>query len=479
MKVRSIRRITNDRHHNAFTGACWFKGNLYVGYRQGDDHAGDMGRVVVLRSRDKGITFDTVAVLFGGEDTRDAALYTDGARLYAVAHLDTKVPTSSRSGAAVTEDGDTWTPWQPYEGADGFCLWRPVWYNGKHYCAGSSRVKKTFGVHWFESDDGLRWKNVRVVHESEIDRPNECYLEILPDGTATMLMRCEGGYVPKHPYLCRSKPPFTSWDMQKLEDLSLTGPALWTVDDRVYISGRWHPMVTPGYDERVRAEEGGFAHTAIFRVLDGKTYLLCVLPSGPKPDHSYMGVARWPDNRYRFALSFYANAVASEDPTLDQWIHPDIYLADVQFGTQAGFIEEMLVSDAVETAAGLVDATLPDPDSSDLNFRSVQAHKDDSFIDVQQAIRGRTGIIYFVKDIEVGPWDQVNVHLGYDGPVKVWWNGQEVFQGPSAGPAEPDQTSLQLKSKHGTNRLAIALDISAGTASGIFARWEHAHDPTA
>ena len=26
MKVLSIRRITNDRRHNAFTGACWFKG---------------------------------------------------------------------------------------------------------------------------------------------------------------------------------------------------------------------------------------------------------------------------------------------------------------------------------------------------------------------------------------------------------------------------------------------------------------------
>jgi hypothetical protein len=473
MKVRSIRRITDDGHHNAFTGACWFKGDLYVGYRQGDDHAGDMGRIIIRRSRDKGITFDTVAVFCGNGDTRDASLHTDGNRLYAVAHVEATDDTPKQSGTAHTADGDHWTAWTPFEGADGYCLWRPVWYNGKHYCAGYSRLTKNFGVHWFESDDCLKWEDVRVVHESEIDRPNECYLEILPDGTATMIMRCEGGTIPKHPYLCRSKFPFESWDMQKLEDLSLTGPALWTVDDRVYISGRWNPMTTPGYDDRVK-EEGGFAHTAIFRVLDGKTYLLCVLPSGPKPDHSYMGVARWPDNRYRFSLSFYANAIASADPSLDQWTHPDVYVADVHFGTEAEFIEELLVSDPVETATGLIDATLPNPQSNDLTFHSVPANKDDSFIDVQQTIRGHKGIVYFVKDIEVGPWDHVNVLLGYDGPVKVWWNGTEVFQGPAHHPAEPDQTSLSLDSKHGTNRLAIALDITAGTASGIFARWKHA-----
>ena len=325
MKVLSIRRITNDRHHNAFTGACWFKGNLYVGYRQGDDHVCDQGRVVVLRSRDEGVTWDTVAVLRGEWDTRDAALHTDGDRLYAVAFVEgpDKPGTSS---CAVTEDGDRWTPFQPFEGADGFVMWRPVWYAGKHYCAGFRHVReKGFGVHWFESDDGLRWRHVRVVHESVEEMPNECYLEILPDGTATMLMRCEGS--PKHPYLCRSQHPFASWDMQRLTDIKLTGAALWTVAGRVYIAGRWHPL-----DADIADEEDYFAHTGVFRVRDGKTYLICVLPSGPKPDHSYMGVARRPDNPYRFSLSFYGNAVADADPAIDQWIHPDIYVADVVFG---------------------------------------------------------------------------------------------------------------------------------------------------
>lgn len=82
MKVLSTRRITNNRKHNAFTGACWFKGDLYLDYRQADiRYHDDSNRVIVLRSRDAGVTWDTVAVLRGDDDTRDAHMYTDGSRL--------------------------------------------------------------------------------------------------------------------------------------------------------------------------------------------------------------------------------------------------------------------------------------------------------------------------------------------------------------------------------------------------------------
>ncbi len=157
MKVLSIRRITNDRLHDAFTGASWFKGDLYVAYRQGDvHHQDDSGRVIVQRSRDAGVTGDTVAVLRGDDDTRDAHLYTDGRRLYCTCYVD---PTDSHpvlSGCAVTEDGDHSTPFEPYEGTCNFALWGPVWHRGKHYCAGC-RYGSPYGVHWFESEDGRNW----------------------------------------------------------------------------------------------------------------------------------------------------------------------------------------------------------------------------------------------------------------------------------------------------------------------------------
>ena len=138
MKVLSTRRVTNDRHHNAFTGACWCKGNLYVGYRQADIHHHDEGsRVIIQRSRDAGVTWDTVAVLRGHNDTRDAHLYTDGSRLYGICYVEPTANAVGYSGCAVTEDGDHWTPFEPYQGTfDNYVLWRPVWHRGKHYCAG-------------------------------------------------------------------------------------------------------------------------------------------------------------------------------------------------------------------------------------------------------------------------------------------------------------------------------------------------------
>ena len=471
MKVLSTRRITNDRKHNAFTGACWFKGDLYVGYRQADIHYHETtSRVVVQRSRDAGVTWDTVAVVRGQVDTRDAHLYTDGSRLYCTCYVELQSNAVGQSGCAFTEDGDRWTAFEPYRGAyENYVLWRPEWHRGKHYCAGYYYDHKVFGVHWFESEDGHNWVDVRPVNDSSDDMSNECYLEILPDGKATMLMRCETGL--KKPKLCRSEYPFEHWDMQQL-DVRVTGPACWTVDDQVYISGRWDPI-----DIRIHEEEDHAAHTGIFRIIDGESFLICVLPSGPHPDNSYMGVARWPDNRHRFSLSFYSNAIANEDPKLSQWTKPDIYVADVLFG--ADFIDEMLVSDLVQSHRGLEEAAVPEPETGALSFRPVRIPEDGTphkpghnFIDAGNLIGGRGGLIYFVGDVEVGECDLVDVHLGYDGPVKVWWNGQEVFAGPGINPAVQDTTSLRLGSKNGTNRLALALDTRGGEARGIYARWE-------
>ena len=151
-------------------------------------------------------------------------------------------------------------------------------------------------------------------------------------------------------------------------------------------------------------------------------------------------------------------------------------MADVLFGAE--FIAGMLVSDLVESERGLEAAALPVPEAGDLRFRPVRIPEEGTphtpgrnFLDAGKVIGGRGGLVYFVRDVEVGPWDLVDLHLGYDGPVKVWWNGREVFEGPGSSPAVQDTTSLRLESRHGTNRLAVALDTRGGRARGIYARW--------
>ena len=83
-------------------------------------------------------------------------------------------------------------------------------------------------------------------------------------------------------------------------------------------------------------------------------------------------------------------------------------MADVLFG--ADFIDEMLVSDLVEAPRGLEEAVEPDPQAGSLKFRPVRIPEGGTphtpghnFIDAHKVIGGHGGLLYFVKDIEVGP----------------------------------------------------------------------------
>lgn len=466
MNIRSIRRITADCNHNAFTGAMWFKGALYVAFRQGDAHVCDNGKLVVMRSRDEGVHFDIVAVLRGGHDTRDAHIYSDGKRLFVTGfEYDTGKAHAVSQGTSWTENGLNWSPWTRFTGTGNFVVWRPRYFKGRYYCAGYGYPDEKHGgswlVDWFESGDGLSWKKIRTLREGP-DRPNECSFDFKPDGTVAMLMRRE--HASRRPFLLISHPPYEKWTETEL-DIPLQGPALWFIDDDIWIAGRWYLG-------------SNIAHLAIFKIKQGQPSLQVVLPSGPGLDCSYMGVARHPDNPRRLALSYYSGHVAPDDPAVDQWSHPDIYLADVSFDPP-GFIENWKVSEV--QAIRLQDTREPDPDDARLQWSEFNRTEKDlrqvGFVDAHERINKRTGVVYFVADFDVGPCDRGDLFLGYDGPIIAWVNGKKVFEGPGDNPAFPDKTkiSLDLKSlKPGLNRVAIALDTNQGKAWGIFARYEPA-----
>jgi hypothetical protein len=94
------------------------------------------------------------------------------------------------------------------------------------------------------------------------------------------------------------------------------------------------------------------------------------------------------------------------------------------------------------------------------------------FVSAKSIINRQPGLIYLVSDIEVGPCDGATLFLGYDGPIRAWVNGEEVFSGSGTNPAVPDKTKLSVRFRHGRNRLAIALDTNGGRACGIFARYD-------
>lgn len=452
IRVRSIRRITSDGHHNAFTAVAWFKGALYVAFRQGDAHVCDQGRLIVLRSRDEGRHFDTVHVARGEVDTRDAQLYVAGDRLHLVGFEEGKC-----SGASWTENGLNWSPWTRCEGADGFWLWKPQYFRGTHYCAGYGGFAADWSaVAWFESGDGLRWRRIQTLREGK-DQPNECALDFHANGSAALLMRRE--HAASTPLLLRADPPYRKWNVAEL-DLRLTNPTLWFVDDDLWIAGRW-------FVQSAR-------HLGVFKIVDGKPELHTVLPCGPGWDCAYASVARHPLNRHRFALSYYSGHTAPDDPAVEQWSHPDIYLADATF--DAAFIERWKVSDVAPLTGAFKDLPCPDPDRGGLRWTDISALGEESsscgFVDATKWIARRPGVVYFVADIEAGPCDRAHLHVGFDGPTRFWVNGEPVFQGVGTNPAVVDAHAVPVTLRHGRNRIAAALDTNGGRACGIFARYE-------
>ncbi len=68
--------------------------------------------------------------------------------------------------------------------------------------------------------------------------------------------------------------------------------------------------------------------------------------------------------------------------------------------------------------------------------------------------------------------------LGYDGPVKAWLDGREVFFDPNGtNPARPDAARIPFEGKPGTHELLVALDSNGGKAWGIFLRFERTDVP--
>lgn len=67
---------------------------------------------------------------------------------------------------------------------------------------------------------------------------------------------------------------------------------------------------------------------------------------------------------------------------------------------------------------------------------------------------------------------QLGIMLGYDGPVKVWLDGKELFcDAHGTNPAREDEAVIPVAVKKGEHELLVALDTNQGQAWGIFLRF--------
>lgn len=82
-------------------------------------------------------------------------------------------------------------------------------------------------------------------------------------------------------------------------------------------------------------------------------------------------------------------------------------------------------------------------------------------------------LLYFAGRMRCVEAMSLSLLLGYDGPVKLWVDGQELYHDPGGtNPALVDTASLPFAASAGEHEVLIALGSNGGKAWGIFFRAE-------
>jgi hypothetical protein len=67
----------------------------------------------------------------------------------------------------------------------------------------------------------------------------------------------------------------------------------------------------------------------------------------------------------------------------------------------------------------------------------------------------------------------VTLLLGYDGPVKLWLDGQERYRDmEGTNPANPDEGRVECVVTAGAHEVMVALGSNRGKAWGIYLRYQ-------
>lgn len=145
---------------------------------------------------------------------------------------------------------------------------------------------------------------------------------------------------------------------------------------------------------------------------------------------------------------------------------PDFGLVGPEFGP---FITDLMVSTIRDD--GPVDRLSLPGLGLELTHRTFTG----DFCDLHTELLKRgCGTVYFVHCFTAERAGTLVALLGYDGPVRMWLNGDEVFTDPcGAGPARRDTESIPVTVRNGRNELVVALDADRGRAWGIFLRFKY------
>jgi len=134
------------------------------------------------------------------------------------------------------------------------------------------------------------------------------------------------------------------------------------------------------------------------------------------------------------------------------------------------YVRKMRISPLLPLSGTIVNAEYPG------NTAFPEREFGDGFLNLHNEIGATTPqelIVYYAVTVQCPADMRLAVHLGYDGPVKAWFDKQEAFlDAAGTNPCVPSKGVFAVAAPAGTHELVIGLATNGGKAWGIFLRFE-------
>jgi hypothetical protein len=213
--VDSVKMIWDGAPHNAFTDLVRWRDQFYCAFREGEGHAGDLGKLRILRSGD-GSDWESVGLIsLDGYDLRDAALsITPEDRLLLLGGAQQTGDKGRMTGTVVStsDDGIGWSV--PMAVTDpGRWLWRITWHENDAYGVSYATPEGKPWSQLLKSHDGLRFEIVQPELSGD-GWPTEARIRFDREGNALCLHRRDGES--NNAFFGKASPPFTDWEWKDL-----------------------------------------------------------------------------------------------------------------------------------------------------------------------------------------------------------------------------------------------------------------------